>query len=372
MLDKVNIKLLNERLNSFYSQRETTLKNIESCKKDLEQETDPLYNKIYINHKKYLNQINESINNLEQLINVNLDFFKNQKLIIATSNQSKLNEIKRILPEVESLPFAKDIEEVDGTINEVILHKAKDARIQNLIPIGTSIIVEDTIIRNLDTGKDITDIKWNVDSLKEGTNVEWITSLALNDGLNIYVFRGKQQGVITRERGNEGFAFDPYFIPVELFQDYNKDFTRNNINYGKLYPNHTLAELDKIGLKDIFSARSKALNCLAEFRLEFITKLVSIKEWEGKYQNEKEFVINYDDFVLPFDSFSHFKRFMIEEKIELSYNDEEEIKKLIKESKEIFITKDPYNQDMYGEDTIIIADSKGALEHNLEQSFGDI
>ena len=189
--------------------------------------------------------------------------------------------------------YAKDIEEVDGTIEEVILYKSKDARSQNHIPTGTSIVVEDTIIRNLDTGKDITDIKWNVNALEEGTNVEWITSLGLNDGINIYIFQGKERGIITRQRGDDGFAFDPYFIPTKLYQEYTKDYTLNGVNYGKLYPNHTLGELDKIGVKDLFSARMTALKNLSEFRLDRVVSLVDIPEWEGRYQNEKEINVNF-------------------------------------------------------------------------------
>lgn len=375
MLDKVSLRLLNERLHDFYSQRETTLENIESCKKDLEKESDPIYNRIYMSHKKVLNITNETIDNLEYLKN-NFDFFKNQKLVFATSNESKLNEIKRIVLGVESLPFAKDIEEVDGIIDEVILHKAKDARIQNLIPVGTSIIVEDTIIRNLDTGKDITDIKWNVDSLEEGTNVEWITSLALNDGINIYVFRGKQQGVVTRERGDEGFAFDPYFIPVELYQDYNKNYTRDNINYGKLYPNNTLAELNNVGLKDMFSARSKALNYLAEFRVNYVFNLTTIKDWEGRYQNEKPFNVFFnssffevqlnlkEDESKEFKCFNDFKNLMIELDVDFDYD---RFKQLAKDNNEIYVCLNPYDVDINGSKTLIMSNTDGGLDHIYNQ-----
>ena len=256
MLDKINKEVLLERLNNFKNQKLVTLDNIQNCLKSLNslKENTPLFlanNKIYLNHKKHLNKLEDTIHNLEYLERT-FEFFKAQELVFATSNKSKLDEIKRIIPNIKSLAYAKDIEEVDGTIDEVILHKAKDARYQNFIQSGTSIIVEDTIIRNLDTNQDITDIKWTVDSLKEGTNVEWITSLALNDGINIYIFRGNQRGVVTRERGDEGFAFDPYFIPTKLYQEYTKDYTLNGVNYGKLYPNHTLGELDKIGVKDLF------------------------------------------------------------------------------------------------------------------------
>lgn len=382
MLDKINKKVLLERLNNFKNQKLVTLDNIQNCLKSLNslKENTPLFlanNKIYLNHKKHLNKLEDTIHNLEYLERT-FEFFKAQELVFATSNQSKLDEIKRIIPNIKSLAYAKDIEEVDGTIDEVILHKAKDARYQNFIQSGTSIIVEDTIIRNLDTNQDITDIKWTVDSLKEGTNVEWITSLALNDGINIYIFRGNQRGVVTRERGDEGFAFDPYFIPEELYQDYNKNYTRNGFNYGKAYPNYTLGELDKIGLKDMFSARSKALNCLNEFRLDKVVQLIEVKDWEGRYQNEKEFNVNFvnledsnffDSYLIEnqkkFKCFNDFKNFLYDLDIDFNY---QELKEFVKNNEIIYVSLDPYNIDMFGNKSLIFNNSLEGLEYNIEQS----
>ena len=382
MLDKINKKVLLERLNNFKNQKLVTLDNIQNCLKSLNslKENTPLFlanNKIYLNHKKHLNKLEDTIHNLEYLERT-FEFFKAQELVFATSNKSKLDEIKRIIPNIKSLAYAKDIEEVDGTIDEVILHKAKDARYQNFIQSGTSIIVEDTIIRNLDTNQDITDIKWTVDSLKEGTNVEWITSLALNDGINIYIFRGNQRGVVTRERGDEGFAFDPYFIPEELYQDYNKNYTRNGFNYGKAYPNYTLGELDKIGLKDMFSARSKALNCLNEFRLDKVVQLIEVKDWEGRYQNEKEFNVNFvnledsnffDSYLIEnqkkFKCFNDFKNFLYDLDIDFNY---QELQEFVKSNEIIYVSLDPYNIDMFGNKSLIFNNSLEGLEYNIEQS----
>ncbi len=386
MLDKINKEVLLERLNDFKNQKLVTLENIQNCLKqlnDFKENTSSFlaHNKIYLNHKKHLNKLEDTIHNLEYLERT-FDFFKAQELVFATSNKSKLDEIKRIIPNIKSLAYAKDIEEVDGTIDEVILHKAKDARYQNFIQSGTSIIVEDTIIRNLDTNQDITDIKWTVDSLKEGTNVEWITSLALNDGINIYIFRGNQRGVVTRERGDEGFAFDPYFIPEELYQDYNKNYTRNGFNYGKAYPNYTLGELDKIGLKDMFSARSKALNCLNEFRLDKVVQLIEVKDWEGRYQNEKEFNVNFvnledsnffDSYLIEnqkkFKCFNDFKNFLYDLDIDFNY---QELQEFVKSNEIIYVSLDPYNIDMFGNKSLIFDNSLEGLEYNIEQSCMDI
>ena len=391
MLDKINKEILLERLNNFKNQKLVTLDNIQNCLKqlnDFKENTSSFlaHNKIYLNHKKHLNKLEDTIYNLEYLERT-FDFFKAQELVFATSNKSKLDEIKRIIPNIKSLAYAKDIEEVDGTIEEVIIYKSKDARSQNHIPIGTSIVVEDTIIRNLDTGKDITDIKWNVNALEEGTNVEWITSLGLNDGINIYIFQGRERGVVTRQRGDEGFAFDPYFIPTKLYQEYTKDYTLNGVNYGKLYPNHTLGELDKIGVKDLFSARVTALKDLSEFRLDRVVSLVDIPEWEGRYQNEKEINVNFvdlneDDFFnniyymnrvglheKTLKCFNDFKNLLYDLDIDFNY---QELKEFVKSNEIIYVSLDPYNRDMFGNKSLIFDNSLEGLEYNVEQSCMDI
>ena len=391
MLDKINKEILLERLNNFKNQKLVTLDNIQNCLKqlnDFKENTSSFlaHNKIYLNHKKHLNKLEDTIHNLEYLERT-FDFFKAQELVFATSNKSKLDEIKRIIPNIKSLAYAKDIEEVDRTIEEVIIYKSKDARSQNHIPIGTSIVVEDTIIRNLDTGKDITDIKWNVNALEEGTNVEWITSLGLNDGINIYIFQGKERGIITTQRGDEGFAFDPYFIPTKLYQEYTKDYTLNGVNYGKLYPNHTLGELDKIGVKDLFSARVTALKDLSEFRLDRVVSLVDIPEWEGRYQNEKEINVNSvdlneDDFFnniyymnrvglheKTLKCFNDFKNLLYDLDIDFNY---QELKEFVKSNEIIYVSLDPYNRDMFGNKSLIFDNSLEGLEYNVEQSCMDI
>lgn len=261
---------------------ETNKANIEFAKKELknnnfETESERIAREsILKRHEKVLNENIKTLNALESLL-INFENFSNKNIILASSSKSKLNEMKRILSHIETLENAKDLKEVDGTIDEIIMHKAKDARIENNIDDNSIIIVEDTIIRDLDNNVDITDIKWDQEEkLSEGMNVEWITSLALNDGDNIYIFRGKITGIITMEREKFGYAFDPYFIPIE----------KNGHSINK--ENKTLAELERDGIKDLSSARALALENFSKFYMEKAISINEILPWEGKYQNEIE------------------------------------------------------------------------------------
>lgn len=174
---------------------------------------------------------------------------------ISTSNQRKIEEIKSIINNIEVVKGV-DLKEVNGTMDEVILHKAKDA--------GTGFIVEDTILK-ID-GVEVIDIRWNQeDKLKDTKKVEWIVSLGYNNGTHIEVFRGIINGIIV-EPNCEGYGFDPYILPD------GSDIT--------------VAELDKLGRKNDFSARKFALLNLKNNKPEFITKISDIIEWTGDYQND--------------------------------------------------------------------------------------
>jgi len=187
---------------------------------------------------------------------------------ILTSNKVKIEEIKRIVGDKIEFGEGKDLPEVDGNIDQVILYKSLEA--------GKDIVVEDTILALIDEDgniiKEIVDIKWKINELKEGQRVKWITSLGYNDGKNIKVYRGFINGVITKEHGDEGFAFDPYFIPSILLKS-------NNVK--------TLYELNEEGKKDDFSARKNALINLMNKEEIYSTKISEIPKWNGRYQNEE-------------------------------------------------------------------------------------
>ena len=187
-------------------------------------------------------------------------------MILCSSNEIKIKEFKQILGDLIEIEEGKDLEEVMGTSEEVILYKS--------ILCGKGYVVEDTILEI--NGIEVVDIRSKVEDLKEGDKAVWITSLGYNNGEEIIIYRGIQEGIITRLRGDEGFDFDPYFIPKELFgtEDVGKIDIRNN----------TLSELNSKGMKTIYSARAKALTNLIKDDRFLIESIENIPKWSGKYQ----------------------------------------------------------------------------------------
>lgn len=169
---------------------------------------------------------------------------------LKTSNKNKALEFKLLFPELEIVE-GEDKREVLGTLDEVIIYKTE---------IG--FITEDTVLAI--NGEVKVDIKWNINSLNEGDDVEWIVSLGYSDGEYIYISRGLTKGNITKKRGTDGFGFDPYFIPEGEIK--------------------TLSELgDK---KELFSARKQALLNFKNGNFVIKMKNSDLKEWTGLYQNE--------------------------------------------------------------------------------------
>lgn len=184
---------------------------------------------------------------------------KFERLKLATSNENKIREFQKIVGNIIEVVKDRDLPEVKGTIDEVIIHKALDA--------GKDFVVEDTVL--IVNGKEIVDIRWKLNELKEGDEARWITSIGYNDGENIKIFRGTIDGLITKRKGDEGFAFDPFFVPIE-----------NNPNQ------FTLKELDVLGAKNNYSARNSALNDFTDNMFYDSINIENISEWKGEYQGD--------------------------------------------------------------------------------------
>jgi inosine/xanthosine triphosphate pyrophosphatase family protein len=178
-------------------------------------------------------------------------------MILVSSNKDKIREFKTFLGDNLIVETGKDLKEVQGTMDEVITYKS--------IAAGDNYIVEDTIL--IIDGEEIVDIRWKLDTLKEGDEATWITSLGYNHNGVIKVYRGIQKGLITLDRNLTGFAFDPYFIPSELIDSSNL----------------TLTELGED--KSFYSARIKALKNLIDNNLEFEKNIKDVSIWNGSYQN---------------------------------------------------------------------------------------
>jgi inosine/xanthosine triphosphate pyrophosphatase family protein len=176
---------------------------------------------------------------------------------LLTSNPSKLAEFARFGVKIE-IAAGPDLAEVDGTPDEVILHKSLAA--------GPGTVVEDTIL--IIDGKEVVDIRWKISELTDSANARWMVSLGYNDGNSIHVYRAFIDGTIRADVvvPDDAFGFDPYFFPGVAHQ--------------------SLYDLNKVGLKDLFSARSFAIQDLRDDIPDFSVKISNIPAWTGKYQNK--------------------------------------------------------------------------------------
>ncbi len=177
--------------------------------------------------------------------------------VLSSSNDSKIAEFKRILGDDLTIIKGKDLKEVNGTADEVIIYKTLEA--------GIGHIVEDTIL-TVD-GVEVVDIRWDQeDKLKNAKDAIWTTSLGFTDGMNVFIARGEIQGTIIAPTV-DGFGFDPYFLPDGS--------------------DKSLAELELNGDKDKFSARYIALLNLKNSVFCIKKDANNIPAWTGTYQNQK-------------------------------------------------------------------------------------
>jgi len=176
---------------------------------------------------------------------------------IITSNPNKLAEFKRFGLNIMA-EKGRDLPEVNGSPEEVIIHKARDA--------GKGFIVEDTSfdVDGLSVG---VNIRWLVDKLLTdksllGRKAQWTVLLGLNTGTEIKIYQGIVNGTISEPDGDE-FGFDPIFIPNGS--------------------NQTLAVMGNN--KDNFSARKMACNNLTNDNPIKIIPLSNVSDWSGDYQH---------------------------------------------------------------------------------------
>jgi inosine/xanthosine triphosphate pyrophosphatase family protein len=175
---------------------------------------------------------------------------------LLTSNADKISEFSSF--GLANLTSAKgqDIEEVDGTPDEVIVYKA--------IAAGAMCIVEDSVV--LIDGEPMVDIRWRRSELGAfvGKAIDFDVRLGVNDGSSIHVFKGTVRGRIVEPRGEGGFGFDP-FLEVDG-------------------TGMTLVELESNGLKDANNPRLTAVKQLLAWEVDFSTKLTSVPAWRGPMQ----------------------------------------------------------------------------------------
>ncbi|WP_156755724.1 RdgB/HAM1 family non-canonical purine NTP pyrophosphatase [Actinokineospora pegani] len=162
------------------------------------------------------------------------------RVLLATRNQKKLEELRRILlaAEVEGVevlgladvPEFPDAPETGATFEDNALAKARDA----VLATGLPVVADDSglAVDALNGMPGVLSARWsgrhgddqaNLDLLlgqltdvpdeRRGAAFVCVAALSLPDGTQAAV-RGEWRGTITREgRGDNGFGYDPIFVP---------------------------------------------------------------------------------------------------------------------------------------------------------------
>lgn len=178
------------------------------------------------------------------------------KLKLVSSNVKKLEEYRRFGVEDLQVETGVDLNEVDGTPLDVIIHKA--------IAAGPGRIVEDSVL--IVEGETFVDARWRLNSVHEwfGKRATWVVNLGLNDGGFVSVFTGSVEGVFQPARG-KGWDYDPFFLIEQ------EDLT--------------LAQLENAGRKDEYSARNRAAQNMIDNVLSERVAIEDVQAWTGGFQH---------------------------------------------------------------------------------------
>lgn len=169
-------------------------------------------------------------------------------LIFITGNKNKLEEVKSILPEIESLDI--DLDEIQSLdAHEVIKHKLNQA----LEHKQGEFIVEDTSVDiNSLNGLPGPFIKWflktvginGIYNMVKGQDNKAVARVIIGYAKNkekIYFFEGETNGQIVEPRGDSDFGWDPIFLPngysktfAEMSQEEKNLISMRKIAFNKL------------------------------------------------------------------------------------------------------------------------------------------
>lgn len=185
----------------------------------------------------------------------------NERPRLMTGNPKKLAELLRLGLDASMGEPSPDLPEVLSDPVTVAVRKS--------LLCGPGTVVEDT---SLDVdGADVgVEVKWLMDNLSSlsGRRAVFRVILAMNDGDTVSVFEGRQEGRLDGSRPSSvgAFGFDPCFVP--------------DGSGGR-----TLLELEKSGMKDLFSARARAVEAFNAREPLSRVKTSDIPEWTGEWQD---------------------------------------------------------------------------------------
>ncbi|PIN73888.1 non-canonical purine NTP pyrophosphatase, RdgB/HAM1 family [Candidatus Woesearchaeota archaeon CG10_big_fil_rev_8_21_14_0_10_45_16] len=145
------------------------------------------------------------------------------RIIFATGNQHKVQEVQQALPQFEIIGRKLDLVEIQGKPEEIVLAKVKEA----VKLCGEPVLVDDTSV-HIDAfngfpgpyAADYVKIVGNERTLKmladfEDRSASMVCRAAYCEpGHEPVVFVGEVKGQVASEiKGRLGFGFDPIFIP---------------------------------------------------------------------------------------------------------------------------------------------------------------
>jgi XTP/dITP diphosphohydrolase len=176
-----------------------------------------------------------------------------RQLILNTSNAGKLQEFERLFAQygITITVQRRDLHEIDADPVTIVVHKASQLQ-EDVLVEDTSLEIEGTLVG--------TNIRWVLNDMPHyvGRKAKWRTLLAYREGDLVHVFEGQIEGTIVQPRGEEGFGFDPFFLP-------------NNSSL-------TLAEAKS----DAVNARAKAVEAFVHAQHHSVVH--SISQWNGPWQ----------------------------------------------------------------------------------------
>ena len=187
------------------------------------------------------------------------------KLIFATHNQHKVEELKKLLPSNISILSLTDIncyeeiEETGTTLEENAKLKANFIKYKY----GLDCFADDSGLEvdalggspGVFSARYAGDEKNNEDNIKkiwkelrdkDSTKAQFRTVIAASFGSKISIYEGKVIGnLIFEKRGNHGFGYDPIFIPEGYTKTFAElgDALKNKISHRALATQKFLVEL---------------------------------------------------------------------------------------------------------------------------------
>ena len=187
------------------------------------------------------------------------------KLIFATHNQHKVEELKKLLPSNISILSLTDIncheeiEETGTTLEENAKLKANFIKYKY----GLDCFADDSGLEvealggspGVYSARYAGDKKNNEDNIKkiwkelidkDSTKAQFRTVIAASFGSKTSIYIGKVIGnLIFEKRGNDGFGYDPIFIPEGYTKTFAElgDAVKNKISHRALATQKFLAEL---------------------------------------------------------------------------------------------------------------------------------